>query len=192
MFIKIKSSVATFKIYDFDCVTCTQARQPQHRKIRFFFKNRPIYFDINSTSVIRPIKQGKLSFSSIEINKSGFAKCYNSSSPSQSSHGGTVFFICNNLNLKLRSDPQVNKSRSLESSLIEIIFPNKRNIFCDCLHKHSGIKSSNFNESFVTPLLDKILKEEKIHFSMGDFNLNLLNIESKYKLLDFYDALSSH
>ena len=30
--------------------------QPQHLKRLFFLKNRPIYFRINSTSVIRPIK----------------------------------------------------------------------------------------------------------------------------------------
>ena len=43
--------------------------QPQHLKRLFFLKNRPIYFHINSTSVIRPIKQNQLSFFSIEINK---------------------------------------------------------------------------------------------------------------------------
>ena len=35
----------------------------------FFLKSRPIHVHINSTSVVRPIKQNKLSFSSIEINK---------------------------------------------------------------------------------------------------------------------------
>ena len=43
--------------------------QHQHLKIRFFLKNRPMHFHINSTSVIRPVKQKKLSFSSIEIIK---------------------------------------------------------------------------------------------------------------------------
>ena len=43
--------------------------QPQHLKRLFFLKNRPIHFRINSTSVIRPIKQNQLSFFSIEINK---------------------------------------------------------------------------------------------------------------------------
>ena len=44
-------------------------RQPQHLKRRIFLKNRPIHFHINSTSLIRLIKQNQLSFSSIEINK---------------------------------------------------------------------------------------------------------------------------
>ena len=43
--------------------------QPQYLKRGFFIKNRPIHFHINSTSVIRPVKQNQLSFSSIEIKK---------------------------------------------------------------------------------------------------------------------------
>ena len=35
----------------------------------FFLKNRPIHFQINSTSIIWTIKWYQLSFSSIEINK---------------------------------------------------------------------------------------------------------------------------
>ena len=44
-------------------------RQPQHLKRWFFLKNRPVDFHINSTSVLRLVKQSKLSFSRIEINK---------------------------------------------------------------------------------------------------------------------------
>ena len=49
--------------------------QPQHYK-RFFLSNRPIHFHINSTSAIRPVKQKKLNFSNIEINKSLSALVY--------------------------------------------------------------------------------------------------------------------
>ena len=41
--------------------------QPQHLKRRFFHKNRPILFHINSTGVITLVKQNLLSFSSTEI-----------------------------------------------------------------------------------------------------------------------------
>ena len=43
--------------------------QHQHLKRQFFLKNRPIPFHINSTSVIRLIKQNQLRFSCIGINK---------------------------------------------------------------------------------------------------------------------------
>ena len=43
--------------------------QPLYLKILFFLKNRLILFYINTTSVIRPVKQNYLGFSSTEINK---------------------------------------------------------------------------------------------------------------------------
>ena len=44
-------------------------RQPQNLKRWFFLNNRPIHFHINRTSVIWPVKQNQLSFSSTEVNK---------------------------------------------------------------------------------------------------------------------------
>ena len=43
--------------------------QSQYLKRSFFLKNKPFHFHINTTSVIRPIKQNQLSFFSIEINQ---------------------------------------------------------------------------------------------------------------------------
>ena len=43
-------------------------REPQHLKRWFLLKNGPIHFHINSTSIIRLVKQNQLSFSGIEIN----------------------------------------------------------------------------------------------------------------------------
>ena len=43
--------------------------QHQHLKRKFFLKNRPIHFYINSTSVIRLVKRNQLSFSSNETDK---------------------------------------------------------------------------------------------------------------------------
>ena len=47
----------------------TMVRQPKHLKRWFFLKNRPINFHLNSTSVIRPVKQNQLSFKGMEFNK---------------------------------------------------------------------------------------------------------------------------
>lgn len=48
---------------------CKRERQSHYLKMYFFFKNKSIHFRINSTRVNRPIKQNKLIFSCIEINK---------------------------------------------------------------------------------------------------------------------------
>ena len=54
------------------------------------------------------------------------------------------------------------------------------------------MKTSYFNEHLLTPLLDKILKEEKICLLMSSLNVNLLNIENKSEILEFYDVLPSY
>ena len=46
-----------------------QGRQPQLLKRWFFPKTKLTHFHINSTSVIKTVKQNKISFSSIKINK---------------------------------------------------------------------------------------------------------------------------
>ena len=58
--------------------------QPQHLKRCFFLKNRPIHFQINSTSVFRQVKRNQLSFSSIEIKKPFPAPVHNVSWVSRS------------------------------------------------------------------------------------------------------------
>ena len=52
-------------------------RESQHRHLKslFFLKNRLIHFLINGTSIIGPVKQNQLSFSSIVINKVGRWVC---------------------------------------------------------------------------------------------------------------------
>ena len=48
----------------------------------------------------------------------------------ESSHGGTDFFISDNLTFKQRSDLLINEPGRLESTFIELMFPNKRNMIC--------------------------------------------------------------
>ena len=48
----------------------------------------------------------------------------------ESSHGGTGFFISDNLTFKQRSDLLINEPGRSESTFIELMFPNKRNMIC--------------------------------------------------------------
>ena len=54
----------------------------------------------------------------------------------ESSHGGTGFFISDYLTFKQSSDLLVNEPGMLESTFIELIFPNKKNIICVCIYEH--------------------------------------------------------
>ena len=54
------------------------------------------------------------------------------------------------------------------------------------------MKINDFNYEYLTPLLAKILHEEKTCLLMGDYNINLLNTDTNRNISDFYDILSSN
>ena len=48
------------------------------------------------------------------------------------------------------------------------------------------MKISDFNNEYLTPLLAKILQEEKTCLLIGNFSINLLNTGTDYNVSDFY------
>ena len=72
-----------------------------------------------------------------------------------------VFFISDRLTFKQRPDLLSNKPGRLESTFIELIFPNKRNMIYNCIYKHPSSKISRFNSENLTLLLTNIQKKEK-------------------------------
>ena len=54
------------------------------------------------------------------------------------------------------------------------------------------MKTKFFNDEYLTPLLSRINKEEKICLLMGDFNKNLLRSDTKPQVSEFFDNLSSY
>ena len=55
----------------------------------------------------------------------GYAFCYNET---ESFHGGTVFFVSHKLTFKQWPDLVINEPGKLESTFIELVLPNKRNV----------------------------------------------------------------
>ena len=51
---------------------------------------------------------------------------------------------------------------------------------------------NEFNDNFLNELLDKLSKENKTIFLLGDFNINLLNYDIHPPTNEFLDSLSSH
>ena len=64
------------------------------------------------------------------------------------------------------------KKNELESTFTEIINSKKSNIVVGCVYKHPNMDVLDFN-SPINQLLDKISKEQKQIFLLGDFNINL-------------------
>ena len=78
-----------------------------------------------------------------------------------------------------------------ESIFAEIIQPNGKNIIIGCLYKPPDTSVSDFNNSINT-VLSTISFENKLSYLMGDFNINILNIDSHQPTYDFINLMSSN
>ena len=94
--------------------------------------------------------------------------------PIESSAGGTLIYISNDISYVLRNDFQIYSPKELESIFIEIIIPNKPSSILGTIYKHPSMKPYKFNNEFVEPFLSKIKAEGKVTFLAGDFNFNLI------------------
>ncbi|XP_065642635.1 uncharacterized protein LOC136074258 [Hydra vulgaris] len=78
-----------------------------------------------------------------------------------------------NISLK---DLNIYKSKELESVFVEIIIPKKHNIVVGCIYRHPLMMVEDFNNYYITPLLNKLSNENKMIFLMGDYNIDLLKM----------------
>ena len=113
--------------------------------------------------------------------------------PTETTHGGTGFYIRDNINFIERSDIELTSPGNFESKFIEIKFENK-NLVIGCIYRHpnSQISVPNFCEEHLDPILIKIANDNKQCILMGDFNVNLLKSDSDTAISLFYNTLTSH
>ena len=79
------------------------------------------------------------------------------------------------------------KSKELESIFIEII--NKKGI--GCIYKYPKSAIDEFNNQFLSPMLEKVSFENKEVYLIGDFNINILNYKSNQQTADFLKNMHS-
>ena len=79
----------------------------------------------------------------------------------------------------------------MESTFIEIMNLKKSNII-GTIYKHPSVDLTDFNSNYVNSLLEKISKEQKSVFLLGDFNINLMNYNVHNPTNEFLDSLSSN
>ena len=70
--------------------------------------------------------------------------------------------------------------------------PKKSNIIVGTLHKHPSMDLTDFNSNYLNNLLEKVSKEQKSAFLLGDFNINLLNYNVHSPTNEFLDSLASN
>ena len=96
--------------------------------------------------------------------------------PTESSKGGVLIYVKNDINFFPRPDLDIYKSRELESYFIEVLNPKGKNTIIGTMYRHPCMDQNLFLDDFVKPLCDKLTAENKKIYLAGDFNLDLSNL----------------
>ena len=114
--------------------------------------------------------------------------------PTECGKGGALIYIKNKFNCKQRKDleEKMYKSCELESVFVEVINEGKKNKIFGCIYRHPSMEIEDFNKNFFEQFIEKLSSENKIAYLLGDYNIDLLNIESDDSINDFYNILTSN
>ena len=113
----------------------------------------------------------------------------------QRNGGGISIYVNANIAYKKRTDLKLDKTY-FESYFIEVdqtVFQSKHNVIIGGLYKPPNVSIDIFNEKLEI-LLNKIGKEKKYAYIIGDYNINTLNVPSckSTKIHDFVNLMSSY
>ena len=96
--------------------------------------------------------------------------------PTECAKGGALLYIKNNLNCKRREDLQEGKQNKIYASI----------------YRHPSMDLEDFTKNYFEKLIEKLVSEKKITYLLGDFNIDLLKIETDLKICNFYNILTSN
>ena len=110
--------------------------------------------------------------------------------PTLSLCGGCAIYVKSQLDHHIRNDLSVLED-DFETIWVEINNHKSKNFFCCCLYRHPSSDVTNFVDHMGL-MLQKVQKENKSLFIMGDFNINLLSYEAYSETNDFINLMVSH
>ena len=84
------------------------------------------------------------------------------------------------------------KSKEIESTLLEIIKNNQKNVVVGCIYKHPCVANQEFTNDFICPLLEKLLTEKKKVILISNYNTIILNSDVDHQTSDSLDTMYSH
>ena len=115
--------------------------------------------------------------------------------PTQTSHGGSGFYIRDTLAFKRRNDFLLNTpdTGDFESTFLEIVLPNKKNLIAGCIYRHpsSKITLEDFSKNYLNSILNIISAENKI-CALGDFNIDLFKADTRDDINLYQNTLSAN
>ena len=100
-------------------------------------------------------------------------------------------YVSDNLDFRIRTDVYAYEDEVMESLFIEVIRSHERNVIVGIIYRPPN---QNVNDFVIrmNDVLEKISRDNKICYLMGDFNLNLLNNQNHNATREFLDGLYSH
>ena len=112
--------------------------------------------------------------------------------PTEANKGGVIMYVLDKHDSIPRKDLEklVYKSRILESTFVEIVVPNKKNIILGCIYRHPSMDLNDFNDEHLSFLLEK-LNHKKHSFLLGDFNVDLMKIDEHTNSTEYFDMITS-
>ena len=111
------------------------------------------------------------------------------STPSNSAKGGAALYINNSYKAFERIDLNV-QNNDFESIWSEIRNDKNKNIVIGCIYRHPRKNLESFFD-YMDSLLAKLAKENKEVYICGDFNINLINMDSNNGATNFYNLFAS-
>ena len=144
-----------------------------------------IQFDFIAITESR-LKKNQQSKINIEINNYTIKEC-----PTEATKGGALLYVKNGISFRDRNDLKIYKKQELESIFIEI--PNKKgkNDIVGCIYRHPSMSITDFNDNYISPLLEKLSFENKNITVLGDFNVNLLNHDQDNQTSEFINLMAT-
>lgn len=174
------------------------------------FKSNLSFFHLNIASLSlhfdsfkQLLSQLNFSFSLIGITETRFSQFHEVSeslpgfslehTPTESTAGGALLYISNTLIYRVRIDLSscFYKARELESVFVEISC-KPRSVIVGCIYRHPNMSISEFNESYLSPLLGKLGFEKKGLVFLGDFNINIMKSGVSSDETEFLDLMGSY
>ena len=119
--------------------------------LKYLVENCPTKPKIIGITQCRLRKNRKI-LSNIDLND------YSFESTTESTRGGNLIYIQNDLRYKIRKDLNLYREKEIESTFVEVIEPNKRNKskIIGCVYKHPNVAVAEFTSDFINPLLEKL------------------------------------
>ena len=179
--IKISNKKGSLSL--FHIKTCSLSKT--FEDLEYLLKTTNTNFDIIAISETRLLKNTNIVKN---INIPNFSYEF---TPTESTAGGTLLYIADNLAYQKRNDLNIYVKNYLESTFIEVTNPSKTNIIVGCIYRDLTMDLNEFNCYCLNPLLEKLAKEQKNAFFLGDVNVDLLKYEQHKAINEFLDSLSS-